>query len=252
MFTITKENYVAGRNVFWTWWAFFQELDQNIISIGQNIYFIWIYDVIGIKVQIPIPTYYRRKFQGQFYEISPFVISLQLSSLSLSSISYFQYIHILSISLPMIWINMDIMTLEKVLKSHPIVISLRLGNAILPSCILHLGILALPYAYPYVEKVMKSPLCYFCSTWQQPILRLSIPLSLIVLFNVDWKISSFGKPFNIHPKSESPGSPDSANYLNFPQNYSLRTRKLPALLSWIFSQIGKALKKVSQCCEKMP
>ena len=140
MFTITKENYVAGRNVFWTWWAFFQELDQNIISIGQNIYFIWIYDVIGIKVQIPIPTYYRRKFQGQFYEISPFVISLQLSSLSLSSISYFQYIHILSISLPMIWINMDIMTLEKVLKSHPIVISLRLGNAILPSCILHLGI----------------------------------------------------------------------------------------------------------------
>ena len=34
----------------------------------------------------------------------------------------------------------------------------------------------------------------------------------------------------IHPKSESPGSPDSANYLTFPQNYSLRTRKLPTLL----------------------
>ena len=32
----------------------------------------------------------------------------------------------------------------------------------------------------------------------------------------------------IHPKS---GSPDSANYLNFPQNYSLITRKLPTLLS---------------------
>ena len=37
----------------------------------------------------------------------------------------------------------------------------------------------------------------------------------------------------IHPKSGSPGSPDSANYLNFPQNYSLRTRKLLALLCGI-------------------
>ena len=34
----------------------------------------------------------------------------------------------------------------------------------------------------------------------------------------------------IHPKSESPGSPDSANYLNIQQNYSLRMRKLPTLL----------------------
>ena len=35
---------------------------------------------------------------------------------------------------------------------------------------------------------------------------------------------------SIHPKSGWPGSPDSANYLNFPQNYSLRTRELPTLL----------------------
>ena len=35
---------------------------------------------------------------------------------------------------------------------------------------------------------------------------------------------------SIHPKSESPGSPDSANYFNFPQNYSLRIQKLPTLL----------------------
>ena len=42
-----------------------------------------------------------------------------------------------------------------------------------------------------------------------------------------------------HPKSESL---DSANYLNFPQNYSLRTRKLPTLLCWILSQRAKALK----------
>ena len=46
----------------------------------------------------------------------------------------------------------------------------------------------------------------------------------------------------IHPKSGSPGSPDSANYLNFPQNYSLRTRKLPTLLCWILSQGAKAVK----------
>ena len=37
----------------------------------------------------------------------------------------------------------------------------------------------------------------------------------------------FEKPVAIHPKSESP---DSANYFHFPQNYSLRTRKLPTLL----------------------
>ena len=47
---------------------------------------------------------------------------------------------------------------------------------------------------------------------------------------------------SIHPKSGSPGSPDSANYLNFPQNYSLRTRKLPTLLCWILSQGAKAVK----------
>ena len=46
----------------------------------------------------------------------------------------------------------------------------------------------------------------------------------------------------IHPKSGSPGSPDSANYLNFLQNYSLRTRKLPTLLCWILSQGAKAVK----------
>ena len=46
----------------------------------------------------------------------------------------------------------------------------------------------------------------------------------------------------IHPKSESPGSPDSTNNLNFPQNYSLRTRKLPTLLCWILSQGAKAVK----------
>ena len=47
---------------------------------------------------------------------------------------------------------------------------------------------------------------------------------------------------SIHSKSGSPGSPDSANYLNFPQNYSLRTRKLPTLLCWILSQGAKAVK----------
>ena len=35
---------------------------------------------------------------------------------------------------------------------------------------------------------------------------------------------------HIHPKSGSPGSPDSTNYFDFPQSYSLRTRKLPNLL----------------------
>ena len=45
----------------------------------------------------------------------------------------------------------------------------------------------------------------------------------------------------IHPKSESPGSPDSTNNLNFPQNYSLRTRKLPTLLCRILSRGAKAV-----------
>ena len=46
----------------------------------------------------------------------------------------------------------------------------------------------------------------------------------------------------IHPKSGSPGSPDSANYFDFPQSYSLRTRKLPNLLCWILSGRAIALK----------
>jgi len=57
-------------------------------------------------------------------------------------------------------------------------------------------------------------------------------------------------PINIHPKSRSPGSPDSANYLNFPQNYSLKTRKLPTLLCWIFFTGSKSCKDVSKCCGK--
>ena len=58
----------------------------------------------------------------------------------------------------------------------------------------------------------------------------------------------------IHPKSGSPGSPDSANYLNFPQNYSLRTQKLPTLLCCILSHRAKALKvcqSVVKKCHKL-
>ena len=55
----------------------------------------------------------------------------------------------------------------------------------------------------------------------------------------------------IHPKSGSPGSPDSANYLNFPQNYSQRTRKLINLLCGILSHRAKAF-FVSKCCKEMP
>ena len=54
----------------------------------------------------------------------------------------------------------------------------------------------------------------------------------------------------IHPKSGSPGSPDSANYLNFPQNFSLRTRKLPTLLCWILSQGAKSVKRCQSVVEK--
>ena len=63
-----------------------------------------------------------------------------------------------------------------------------------------------------------------------------------------WCLCSWGSPERfwggggIHPKGESPGSPDSADYLNFPQNHSLRTRKLPTLLCWILSQGAKAVK----------
>ena len=53
----------------------------------------------------------------------------------------------------------------------------------------------------------------------------------------------------IHPKSGSPGSPDSANYFDFPQSYSLRTRKLPNLLCWIL--LGRAI-TLKMCCEEMP
>ena len=57
----------------------------------------------------------------------------------------------------------------------------------------------------------------------------------------------------IHPKSKSPGCPDSANYLNFPQNYSLRTQKLPTLLCWILSRrtkVFKMCKSVVKKCHK--
>ena len=57
----------------------------------------------------------------------------------------------------------------------------------------------------------------------------------------------FEKPVAIHPKSESP---DSANYFHFPQNYSLRTRKLPTLLWWILSQRTKALKMCQSVLKK--
>ena len=53
----------------------------------------------------------------------------------------------------------------------------------------------------------------------------------------------------IHPKSES-SSLDSANDLNFPQNYSLRTLKLPNLLYWILSHIAKALKMCQRVVKK--
>ena len=54
----------------------------------------------------------------------------------------------------------------------------------------------------------------------------------------------------IHPKSKSPGSPDSANYLNCPQNYSLRMRKLPTLLCRILSQRAKALNMCQSIVKK--
>ena len=98
---------------------FIKNLIKTSISIVQNIFFLWIYDVIGIKVQIPIPTFYRRKFQRQFYEIFPFVISLQLNSLSLSSIIYIHFIHILSISLPMIWIKYGYNDIKEIYEISP-------------------------------------------------------------------------------------------------------------------------------------
>jgi len=63
------------------------------------------------------------------------------------------------------------------------------------------------------------------------------------LVTVDCKPKVF-----IHSKSGSPGSPDSANYLNFPQNFSLRTRKLPTLICWILSQ--GAVKRCQSVVEK--
>ena len=53
----------------------------------------------------------------------------------------------------------------------------------------------------------------------------------------------------IHSKSGSPGSPDSANYLNFPQNCSLRTRNIQTLLWWILSQGAKAEKMCQSVVE---
>ena len=57
---------------------------------------------------------------------------------------------------------------------------------------------------------------------------------------------------SIHPKSESPGSPDSANYLNFPQNNtnSLRTPKKTTLPTIEFCL--KEQKDVSKYCAEMP
>ena len=57
-------------------------------------------------------------------------------------------------------------------------------------------------------------------------------------------------PVLIHPKSVCPGSPDSANYLNIPQHYSMRTQKLLILLCWILSQRAKALKMCQNVVKK--
>ena len=44
---------------------------------------------------------------------------------------------------------------------------------------------------------------------------------------------------HIHPKSESPGSPDSANYLNFQQNYSLSTQNFWDFLNDLRTFVAK-------------
>ena len=81
--------------------------------------------------------------------------------------------------------------------------------------------------------------------WQIGSCLLSlVPKCLSLLIHTDWSLSC------IHPKSESPWSPDSANYLNFPQNFSLRTQKLPTLLCWILSQIAKAWKMCQSVVRK--
>ena len=53
----------------------------------------------------------------------------------------------------------------------------------------------------------------------------------------------------IHPKSGCPGCPDSANYLDFPQSYSLRTRKTTKF-SLILSGRANALKMCQSVVNK--
>ena len=101
-------------------------------------------------------------------------------------------------------------------------------------------------------------ICFWQEIWFKEITQIwyrlvwqigNCPLSLVLkclslLIHTDWSLSC------IHPKSDSPGSPDSANYLNCPQNFSLRTRKLPTLLCWILSQIAKAWKMCQSVVKK--
>ena len=75
-----------------------------------------------------------------------------------------------------------------------------------------------------------------------PLMCPMIPMK-IKMYAYEWVINQqTNQLIGIHPKSGGPGSPDSANYFDFPQSYSLRTRKLPNLLCWILSGRAIALK----------